>query len=302
MRPPIFLSASEPDPNRAPEYWNSRRLLNVRAAVRAFCAHALPHFPVVFGGHPAITPLVRNVADHVAFDERPEEEEPEERPHGGGTLPCVLMYQSAQFVAHDSAEGEASGEERGLVEEIRTPALDAGGNEMPAKKGARRESLLYMRYQMIGKPIDAAFRNALRVEERDRRLLWLLERYGSTLGTKRLDRFKTHAFSAAVFIGGMEGVEREFNIFRTFHPHAPAFPIASTGSACEKLLPLAGRHLMRQDLVRSLHDEAAYNLLMQQLFPVGRDPGEIGWRVEQEPLPFSLADHADPENLVPRSN
>ena len=110
MRPPIFLSASEPDPNRAPEYWNSRRLLNVRAAVRAFCAHALPHFPVVFGGHPAITPLVRNVADHVAFD---------------GASPCVLMYQSAQFVAHDSAHGdEGPGEEKGLVAEILTPALD----------------------------------------------------------------------------------------------------------------------------------------------------------------------------------
>jgi hypothetical protein len=267
--------------------------LNVRAAVRAFCAYTLPHFPVVFGGHPAITPLVRNVADHVAFDEGPEEEEPEERPHGGGALPCVLMYQSAQFV--DSAE--ISGEEKGFVEEIRTPALDAGGNEKPAKKGARRESLLYMRYQMIGKPIDAAFRKALRGEEHDRQLLWLLERYGPTLGAGRWDRFKTHAFSAAVFIGGMEGVEREFSIFRAFHPEAPAFPIASTGSACEKLLPLAARHLIREDLIRSLHDETTYNLLMQQLFPVGRDPGEMGWRAEREPPAFSLADHADPVNL-----
>jgi len=144
--------------------------------------------------------------------------------------------------------------------------------------GARRESLLYMRYQMIGKPIDAAFGGALRGEERDRRLLWLLERYGPTLGTDRYDRFKSHAFSAAVFIGGMEGVEREFSIFRTFHPQTPAFPIASTGSACEKLLLLAAKHLMREDLVRTLRDETAYSLLMQQLFPVGHDPGAMGWR------------------------
>jgi hypothetical protein len=135
-----------------------------------------------------------------------------------------------------------------------------------------------MRYQMIGKPIDAAFGGALRGEERDRRLLWLLERYGPTLGTDRYDRFKSHAFSAAVFIGGMEGVEREFSIFRTFHPQTPAFPIASTGSACEKLLLLAAKHLMREDLVRTLRDETAYSLLMQQLFPVGHDPGAMGWR------------------------
>ena len=63
MIAPVFLSASEPDPKRSEEYYDSRRLLNLREAVLAFCAHTLPHFPVVFGGHPAITPLVRSVAE-----------------------------------------------------------------------------------------------------------------------------------------------------------------------------------------------------------------------------------------------
>ena len=57
--PPVFLSASEPDPDRKEEYWQSQNLLNVREAARAFCAHALAHYPVVYCGHPAITPLVR---------------------------------------------------------------------------------------------------------------------------------------------------------------------------------------------------------------------------------------------------
>ncbi|MBK8243274.1 MAG: hypothetical protein IPK88_07605 [Saprospiraceae bacterium] len=38
-------------------------------------------------------------------------------------------------------------------------------------------------------------------------------------------------FAAAVFIGGMDGIEVEFNMFREFHPHALLLPVASTGAA-----------------------------------------------------------------------
>jgi len=38
---PVFLSASEPDPKRSEEYWNSRNLLNVREAVRALAPFLL---------------------------------------------------------------------------------------------------------------------------------------------------------------------------------------------------------------------------------------------------------------------
>ncbi len=40
-------------------------------------------------------------------------------------------------------------------------------------------------------------------------------------------------FSAAVFIGGMDGIEVEFNMFREMHPNALLLPIASTGAATE---------------------------------------------------------------------
>lgn len=40
-------------------------------------------------------------------------------------------------------------------------------------------------------------------------------------------------FSAAVFIGGMEGIEVEFNMFIEKHPQALLLPIASTGAATE---------------------------------------------------------------------
>ncbi len=48
-------------------------------------------------------------------------------------------------------------------------------------------------------------------------------------------------FAAAVFIGGMDGVEVEFNMFREIHPEAILLPLASTGAATkivyDNLLP-----------------------------------------------------------------
>ena len=43
--------------------------------------------------------------------------------------------------------------------------------------------------------------------------------------------FSEHKFAAGIFIGGMEGIEEEFRLFREFHPHALILPIASTGAA-----------------------------------------------------------------------
>jgi hypothetical protein len=39
------------------------------------------------------------------------------------------------------------------------------------------------------------------------------------------------AFTAGVFIGGMEGVEKEFDLFKKHYPNATALPVASTGGA-----------------------------------------------------------------------
>lgn len=53
--------------------------------------------------------------------------------------------------------------------------------------------------------------------------------------------FSENNFEAAIFIGGMEGIVDEFNMFRKYHPDAILLPIASTGGATkivyENLLP-----------------------------------------------------------------
>lgn len=42
-------------------------------------------------------------------------------------------------------------------------------------------------------------------------------------------------FSAGIFIGGMEDVEEEYDMFIKKHPNALVLPIASTGAAAKKI-------------------------------------------------------------------
>ena len=35
-------------------------------------------------------------------------------------------------------------------------------------------------------------------------------------------------FAAGIFIGGMDGLKEEWDLFQQTHPHVPAFPVAST--------------------------------------------------------------------------
>lgn len=44
-----------------------------------------------------------------------------------------------------------------------------------------------------------------------------------------------HPYTAGIFIGGMEGVEEEFEFFKQYHPDAFCILIASTGGAALKL-------------------------------------------------------------------
>lgn len=47
----------------------------------------------------------------------------------------------------------------------------------------------------------------------------------------RSEMLSSRNFSAAVLIGGMEGIHDEVNIFRRFHPDAQILPVPATGAA-----------------------------------------------------------------------
>lgn len=63
----------------------------------------------------------------------------------------------------------------------------------------------------------------------------------SSIQLMRQKMISDNDFAAAIFIGGMDGIEVEFNLFRKYHPNALLLPIASTGAATkivyDNLLP-----------------------------------------------------------------
>lgn len=83
-------------------------------------------------------------------------------------------------------------------------------------------------------------------QDRQRSLLAMRERM-----------FTEHAFSAAVFIGGMRGIVDEFELFRKLQPTATIIPVVSTGGAvlqvAERMAALAPDLADDLDYVSLLH-------------------------------------------------
>ncbi len=92
-----------------------------------------------------------------------------------------------------------------------------------------------------------------------RHVIWV----DSGIHTMRRRMLTEPNYVAGVFIGGMDGIEKEFGEFRQRNPYKPAFPIASTGGAA-KLLYKEWAHPLR--LPESLENEIAYPFLFRQLF------------------------------------
>mgnify|MGYP003624473342 FL=1 len=59
------------------------------------------------------------------------------------------------------------------------------------------------------------------------------EERDSSLRTMRELMLGGKEFAAGIFIGGMEGVEDEYKMFKEFHPNAIIIPLASTGAAAK---------------------------------------------------------------------
>ena len=185
----IFLSASVPDPKRHQRYHSTADVIAIRDAVRAIATVALPHASLHWGGHPAITPLVRVVAESVGITGADR----------------VRLFQSRWF-------SDVLPEDNAAFERY----------ELTPREATLAESLLSMRNKML----DSA------------------------------------AFDAGIFIGGMEGVEEEFALFRAKHPDAAVLPVATTGAAARIVYE---REKDRLSLSPALADDYAYPSLFRQL-------------------------------------
>ena len=189
--PCIFLSASIPLPDHDARYQETADIIAIRDSIRALVSVVVPTGQIVFGGHPAITPLVRLLVRGMT---------PDVNQH-------IILYQSA-FFRRDFPPEAAEFERVRIIE-----AVDAD----------EAASLKKMREAMIG----------------------------------------GHNFDAGVFLGGMEGVEQEYEMFKLIHPNKPAHPVASTGAAARILFDEYARD--RVELLTDLR----YLSLFRRLFEVG---------------------------------
>ena len=186
----IFLSASVPLPSRNPLYFETADVVAIRDAVRALVMVVIEQGArLVFGGHPAISPMIRLqvLQSRTAVGD------------------IVVMYQSRFFERSFPDDNKAF---------ERVVLIDAVPEDRDASLTAMRRSML------------------------------------------------DQQFGIGIFIGGMEGVEHEYGMFREMHPKTPAFPIASTGAAAGKL------YAADPDLTKKhpeLADEISYLTLMRNL-------------------------------------
>lgn len=64
----IFLSASIPYAERDRKFYDTADVLAIRDSVRALAAVVIPKAHLVWGGHPAITPLIRHVVQRMTTE------------------------------------------------------------------------------------------------------------------------------------------------------------------------------------------------------------------------------------------
>jgi hypothetical protein len=219
--PAIFLSASVPYRREHPphitgaarerlvalnqRYLDSAEPARIRSAVVAVTRTMLMQgMRLVFGAHPAISPMVLSAARDVK-----------------GPPGSILIFQSEYFESQlPDSTLELASWESGIL--VFTPVIRAG----KIKAAWRSPSLTRMRELMVSVP------NLL----------------------------------ASVFVGGMEGVSQEAEVFRQHNPAARMYSVASTGSAALELWHQDTRaHSGTLSLPSLLVDSPSYSVVAAEI-------------------------------------
>ncbi len=204
----VFLSAGMPDPVRGPDYAATADPVAITSAISALVHVLLGRRLLVFGGHPAITPMIWVMAEHLGVE------------YGS----WVRLYQSLYFADQFPEDNE--------------------------------------RYQ------NTVFTTAK-------------DDIASSLAAMREQMFSDYSYEAAVFIGGMKGIEDEFALLAAKQPNTRMLPLASTGGAA---LVLAHAGSEGQGVVQESLDYVMY--LHEQL---GISPKELRYETP-ELQPPDIAD------------
>lgn len=159
--PSVFLSASVPDGDRL--YAADFDPLLIKEAVLALIEVILGRFHLVWGGQPAITPMIWEASKRYSVN----------------YADAVTLYQSEYFEGKYPEDNVKFGNVR----------------KIPEVPGSQSQSLKLMREIMLS----------------------------------------SHKFVAGVFIGGMEGVADEYNMFHDINPEAKLLPVPSPGGISRNL-------------------------------------------------------------------
>jgi len=182
----VFLSASIPSLGRG-NYHETANPFLIQCAVRELVMAVIRERQIVWGGHPAITPMIWAICSDLGVSYRD----------------AVVLYQSRFF------EDQFPEENRHFQNVVFVDAV----------AGDRDASLRAMRTQMLARP----------------------------------------GLEAAVFIGGMEGVEIEYALFKALQPEGKALLVPSTGGAARQLAERLGTldeaALRNVDFARLFHEE-----------------------------------------------
>lgn len=180
----IFLSASVPGGDGETCYAKTADTVAIATAVGALIHVVLGRRRLVWGGHPAITPMVYAVAEGLGVD----------------YSQWVTLYQSKFFEDQYPEDNE------------------------------NFQNVVYTR------------------NEHD---------LGASLSFMRRQMFGENQFDAGVFIGGKDGLLKEFQLFQKLQPRAQLIPILSTGGATLEVgaaIPNASPDLAQDlDYVSLLH-------------------------------------------------
>ena len=95
----IFLSASVPLPHRDTKYQETADVVAIRDSIRAVVNVVVPRGQIVFGGHPATTPLIRQLVRGMTPNARKQ----------------VILYQSLFFKTQFPSEVSEFEEVRSLT-------------------------------------------------------------------------------------------------------------------------------------------------------------------------------------------
>lgn len=177
----IFLSASIPVAGRGDFHQTANPFL-IQFAIRELLTVCLGRRMLVWGGHPAITPMVWAVCEDLGVE----------------YAKTVTLYQSRLFADIFPDENANFGN---------VVFIDAVEND-------HTKSLSYLRTEMLSGQYDAA-----------------------------------------IFIGGMEGVFEEYQLFKHMHPSAKVFAVRSPGGAAMQLADQLGQIEDRIDFARLFHEE-----------------------------------------------